>query len=92
VPAVFDNPLDTTASPGIARFGAAPVSGQAQSAPNDSVGNVRRPPALADAGSGGSPAIKAAGPIRHGWWAAAILFLLSALAALLTIRRFAGAT
>jgi serine protease len=92
VPAVFDNPLDTTASPGIARFGAAPVSGQAQSAPNDSVGNVRRPPALADAGSGGSPAIKAAGPIRHGWWAAAILFLLSALAALLTIRRFASAT
>jgi serine protease len=92
VPAVLDNPLDTSPSPGIARFGAAPVSGQAQSAPNDTVGSVQRPPALADAGAGGSPTIKAAGPIRHGWWAAAILFLLSALAALLTVRRFSSAT
>jgi type VII secretion-associated serine protease mycosin len=92
VPAVIDNPLDTSPPPGIARFGAAPVSGQAQSAPDDAVGNVRRPPALADAGSGSAPTIRAAGPIRHGWWAAAILFLLSALAALLTIRRFSSAT
>jgi type VII secretion-associated serine protease mycosin len=92
VPAVVDNPLDTSPSPGTARFGAAPVSGQAQSAPNDPVGSLQRPPALADAGAGGSPAIRAAGPIRHGWWAPAILFLLSAVAALLTVRRFSSAT
>ncbi len=92
VPAVFDNPLDTSPSPGIARFGAAPVSGQAQSAPDDAVNGLKRPAALSNAGGGGAPAIKAATPIRHGWWAAAILFLLSAIAALLTIRRFAGTT
>jgi type VII secretion-associated serine protease mycosin len=91
VPAVFDNPLDTSPAPGIARFGAAPVSGQAQSAPDDAVGNVKRPPALADAGGGGAPAIKAADPIRHGRWVAAILLLLSAVAALLTVRRFSNA-
>jgi subtilisin family serine protease len=92
VPAVFDNPLDTSPSPGIAGFGAAPVSGQAQSAPDDAVGGVQRPPSLANAGGGSSPEVKAAVPIRHGWWAAALLFLLSAAAALLTIRRFSSAT
>ncbi|WP_082772634.1 type VII secretion-associated serine protease mycosin, partial [Actinoplanes sp. TFC3] len=34
VPAVQRNPLDTTASPGVARLGSAPASGQAQSAPD----------------------------------------------------------
>jgi type VII secretion-associated serine protease mycosin len=92
VPAVFDNPLDTSPSPGIARFGAAPVSGQAQSAPDDAADGVQRPPSLADAGGGGSPEIRAAVPIRHGWWAAALLLLLSAAAALLTVRRFSSAT
>jgi serine protease len=109
VPAVVDNPLDTSPSPGVARFGAAPVSGQAQSAPdgavgsngrlgstgaggpNGEVGSGQQPRTLANAGGGGSPAIRAA-PIRHGWWAAAFLLLLSAVAALLTIRRFASAT
>jgi serine protease len=91
IPAVFDNPLDTSPSPGIARFGAAPVSGQAQSAPNNAVNGPKRPTALA-AGEGGAPTVRAPIPIRHGWWAAAILFLLSAVAALLTIRRFAGTT
>jgi serine protease len=92
VPAVFDNPLDTSPSPGIARFGAAPVAGQAQSAPNDAAGTVQRPPAFASAGGGSAPALKPAAPLRHGWWAAAILLLLSAIAALLTIRRFSSAT
>jgi len=92
VPAVLDNPLDTSPPPGIARFGDAPVSGQAQSAPDDAAGHVRRPSALANAGHGGSPALRPASPIRHGWWAAAILLLLSTVAALLTIRRFASAT
>jgi serine protease len=92
VPAVFDNPLDTSPSPGIARFGAAPVAGQAQSAPDNAVAGLKRPAALANAGGGGSPTVKAASPVRHGWWAAAILFLLSATAALLTIRRFASTT
>jgi serine protease len=92
VPAVLDNPLDTTPSPGIARFGAAPVPGQAQSAPNNASAGLKRTATLANAGSGGSPTVKAATPIRHGWWAAATLFLLSAIVALLTIRRFAGTT
>lgn len=91
VPAVYDNPLDTSPSPGIARFGAAPVSGQAQSAPDDATDSVQRPRTVTNA-AGATPALKPAGPIRHGWWAAAALLLLSTLAALLTIRRFSSAT
>ena len=92
IPAVVDNPLDTSPAPGIARFGAAPASGQAQSAPNDSTDGGR--PQLVDsaAGGGAAPALPAPAQSRHGWWIAAILFLLSSIAALLTIRRFAGAT
>ena len=90
VPAVVDNPLDTSPSPGIARFGTAPVSGQAQSAPDDAVTGVQ--PHLVNAGGGAAPAMTAPAVARHGWWFAAGLFLLSALTALLTIRRFAGAT
>jgi serine protease len=89
VPPVFDNPLDTSPPPGIARFGAAPVAGQAQSAPDDA---TARPPAPAFAQAGTAPAIGPAGTRRHGWWAAALLFLLSAVAAGVTIRRFATAT
>ena len=92
IPAVFDNPLDNSPSPGIARFGAAPVAGQAQSAPDNAASGLKRPPALANAGGGGSPTVKAVTPVRHGWWAAAVLLLLSAIAALLTIRRFASTT
>ncbi|MET0422333.1 MAG: type VII secretion-associated serine protease mycosin [Actinoplanes sp.] len=90
VPAVFGNPLDTSPSPGVARFGSAPISGQAQSAP-DNATDVAPQAQGTEAGGGGTP-IAIPAPQRHGWWAAAILFLLSAVAALLTVRRFAGTT
>jgi subtilisin family serine protease len=92
VPAVFDNPLDTTPSPGIARFGSAPVPGQAQSAPDDADNSLVPPVIGANAGGGAAPSIAAPAHAGHGWWAAAVLFLLSAIAALLTVRRFAGTT
>jgi type VII secretion-associated serine protease mycosin len=89
VPTVFDNPLDTSPSPGIAGFGSAPVSGQAQSAPN-AVPNGLVPQADgAEPGSGAAPPTPT--PLHRGWWSAALL-LLSAIAALLTVRRFAGTT
>jgi serine protease len=92
VPAVFDNPLDTTPSPGIARFGSAPVPGQAQSAPDNDGNTLVAPVIGSNAGGGAAPTLAAPAPDRHGWWAAALLFLISAIAALLTIRRFAGTT
>jgi hypothetical protein len=93
VPAVFDNPLDTSPSPGIARFGSAPVSGQAQSAPDDAAKGAAPRAAGADAGQAAAPALNSpAAPHRHGWWIAVALFLVSALAALLTVRRFAHTT
>ncbi|MFC3737485.1 type VII secretion-associated serine protease mycosin [Paractinoplanes deccanensis] len=91
IPATLDNPLDTNPSPGIARFGSAPVPGQAQSAPD---GLTPLTPRTEDAESGGGAAPVMATPVssRRNWWAAAALFLVSAVAALLTIRRFAGTT
>jgi serine protease len=91
VPAVFDNPLDTTPSPGVAGFGSAPVPGQAQSAPNATKKGLVPRADGAQPGAGASPALPAAPPAHRGWWAAALL-LVSALAALLTVRRFAGTT
>jgi type VII secretion-associated serine protease mycosin len=94
VPAVLDNPLDTSPSPGIARFGSAPVPGQTEPAPTATATDL--PPRAQDAAeSGGGAAPDSMGttdPARRGWWAAGLLFLISALAALLTVRRFAGAT
>ncbi|MEU7903311.1 type VII secretion-associated serine protease mycosin [Actinoplanes sp. NPDC049118] len=89
IPTVLRNPLDTTASPGIARFGNAPVSGQAQSAPDTAAAADTQAPG-ANAGSAaraGDMNVTAAG---RGWWAAGVLFLVSVLAALLTFRRFAS--
>ncbi|MBB4759456.1 type VII secretion-associated serine protease mycosin [Amorphoplanes digitatis] len=89
IPTVLRNPLDTTASPGIARFGNAPVSGQAQSAPDTAAAVGTKAPG-ADAGSAaraGDMNVTAAG---RGWWAAGVLFLVSVVAALLTFRRFAS--
>ncbi|GIM65531.1 hypothetical protein Aau02nite_17820 [Amorphoplanes auranticolor] len=86
VPAVVRNPLDTTASPGIAGFGNAPASGQAQSAPNNAVVGARVPGVhgtAARAGDAESPTSS------RGWGAAGLLFLLSVVAAILTFRRFA---
>jgi serine protease len=93
VPAIFDNPLDTAPSPGIARFGSAPVPGQAQSAPDTTASGAAPQAENVESGGGAAPVMAAASPPEHhNWWAAAILFLISAIAALLTIRRFAGTT
>jgi type VII secretion-associated serine protease mycosin len=90
VPAVVDNPLDTTPDPGIARFGNAPAAGQALSAP-ESVRAGRRAAQVPGANAG--QVVRAADqPVRnpaHGWWVATGLLLLSMLVGLLTIRRFA---
>jgi type VII secretion-associated serine protease mycosin len=88
VPAVFENPLDTAPSPGIARFGSAPAPGQAQSAPNDT---TTQPTRIA-AGQAASPAAVSANPPHRAWWLAAGLLVVSAMAALLTVRRFAYTT
>jgi type VII secretion-associated serine protease mycosin len=92
VPAVFDNPLDTSPSPGVARFGSAPVSGQAQSAPDDSTAGAPPRADGTEGGRGASPAAAAPLPEHRSWWVAAILFLLSAVAAMLTVRRFSHTT
>jgi serine protease len=94
VPAVVDNPLDTAPSPGIARFGSAPVPGEAQSAPDTAASGAAPRAEDAESGGGAAPAAMTATPppTQRSWWAAAILFLISAVAALLTIRRFAGTT
>ena len=89
VPKVLRNPLDTTASPGIAGFGNAPVSGQAQSAPNNAVVGARVPGAHGTAARAGNAQPPTS---SHGWWAAGLLFLLSVVATALTIRRFARLT
>ncbi|MEV6600488.1 type VII secretion-associated serine protease mycosin [Actinoplanes sp. NPDC051346] len=90
IPAVIRNPLDTTASPGIARFGSAPVSGQAQSAPDDAT--TTTPGARASGANAGSAIVTEPDPAEEsrGWWAAATLFLASLAAAAWTVRRFAG--
>jgi type VII secretion-associated serine protease mycosin len=90
VPSVVSNPLDTSPPPGVARFGSAPVSGQALSAPdNGAPGRVgaRAPGANAGAAVTGGNALEHDG--GSGWWAAAGLFLLSAGAGLVVVRRFA---
>ena len=91
VPEVYDNPLDTSPSPGIARFGSAPSSGQAQSAPDDVTKGLSQR-AAGDAARAATPASNSPAPEHQAWWVAAILLLLSAAAALLTIRRFAHTT
>jgi serine protease len=93
VPAVVDNPLDTTPDPGKAGFGSAPSSGQALSAPDGAATgavNPRVPGANAGSVIGASAGHPAS--TLHGWWVAAGLLLLSIVAALLTLRRFAHLT
>ncbi len=91
LPTINTNPLDTSPALGVAKFGSAPASGQAQSAPDVSSSTQVVPPA---AGGGAAPSL--AGPanaarasVHRDWWAAAILFLVAAIATLLTVRRFA---
>jgi serine protease len=89
VPFVTDNPLDTTPPPGVARFGSAPASGEAQSAPqwSTSPSAAVQSPAT---NSGGWDGVAQPVPEDHrGRWIAIVLFLISAVAAGFTIRRFA---
>jgi serine protease len=94
VPFVTGNPLDNTPPPGVARFGSAPVSGQAQSAPQESTTPAGVVPAVPGGNVGGWAA--PAKPEPTGTpvvrWIAIALFLLSAIAAAITIRRFAATT
>jgi hypothetical protein len=83
---VLRNPLDTTASPGIAGFGNAPASGQAQSAPNNAVVGARVPGAHGTAARAGD-AQPPTSP--RGWGVAGLLFMVSVVAAIVTFRRFA---
>jgi serine protease len=89
VPAVVENPLDTTPDPGISRFGNAPASGQALSAPL-TAHNGAKGAQVPGANAGQVvPANGTTPPDARNWWIAAGLLLISVLAALLTIRRFA---
>ncbi|GAA2644022.1 type VII secretion-associated serine protease mycosin [Paractinoplanes durhamensis] len=92
VPAIFENPLDTSPSPGVARFGSAPASGQAQSAPDGATTGGPTAPNAAAAGQAASPATVTPPSPQRAWWLAGLLFLISALAATLTVRRFAHTT
>lgn len=94
VPFVTGNPLDNTPSPGIARFGSAPASGQAQSAPQQSVEPSGVAPAVPGGNVGGwaAPAKPEPADSPTARWIAIALFLLSAIAAAITIRRFAATT
>ena len=89
VPGVLRNPLDTTASPGIAGFGNAPASGQAQSAPDTAGKGVAGAPLPGAHGAAARAWDTEASTAAHGWWAAGLMFLLSVVAAYLTLRRFA---
>lgn len=93
IPTVIRNPLDTTASPGIARFGSAPASGQAQSAPDNATKNTTDAQVPgSNAGTAIASGDAGAAEESRGWWAAGLLFLVSAAAAAVTIRRFASVT
>ncbi|GAA0815500.1 hypothetical protein Sya03_16200 [Spirilliplanes yamanashiensis] len=85
VATVRQNPLDTTPSPGVARFGAAPGTGTDTAAGRPAGGNapgsgtawrpVATRAAAEDESEGGM------------WWGAATLFVVSAAAAAFTVRR-----
>ncbi|MDI6104986.1 type VII secretion-associated serine protease mycosin [Actinoplanes sp. NEAU-A12] len=87
-----DNPLDNTPSPGVAKFGSAPSPGQAQSAPEESTkpdGDASPVPG-GNTGAWATPVDPAPTGVPTARWIAILLFLLSAAAAAITIRRFAA--
>jgi serine protease len=93
VTAVLDNPLDNTPPQGVARFGSAPASGQAQSAP-DATAQPGATTGISGSNAGGwaAPSATATTGSSHARLIAVLLFLLSAVAAAITIRRFARTT
>nr|WP_229830455.1 type VII secretion-associated serine protease mycosin [Actinoplanes ianthinogenes] len=90
VPAVTTNPLDTTPPPGVARFGSAPASGEAQSAPSDAAQRPDTADPGTNAGGWAAPATAEPPGPHRGRWIAIALFALSLLAGAFTIRRFAN--
>ncbi|MEV0901204.1 type VII secretion-associated serine protease mycosin [Actinoplanes sp. NPDC049802] len=91
VPQVIGNPLDTTPPPGVARFGSAPAPGQAQSAPETSTEpNAAAQPPGQNIGGWAAPTESTPTGVPVARWIAILLFLLSAVAAAITIRRFAA--
>jgi serine protease len=91
VPEAATNPLDNTPPAGVARFGSAPASGEAQSAPSSQAGRQTEAAAPGtNAGGWAAPATASAGGSHLGRLIAIVLFAISALAALFTIRRFAS--
>jgi serine protease len=90
LPAVLRNPLDTAPPPGVSRFGNAPLAGQALTAPDSGGGG---PVSARASGANAGWAVAEdpdTGSTSGGWWAAAGFFLVSALAAVLTVRRYSG--
>jgi len=93
VPAVVDNPLDTTPDPGVSGFGSAPSAGQALAAPdNTATGAASARVPGANAGSVIAASADRPGSTTNGRWLAGGLLLLSIVAAVLTLRRFAHLT
>ncbi|WP_221324695.1 type VII secretion-associated serine protease mycosin [Actinoplanes sp. L3-i22] len=91
VPEAATNPLDNTPPAGVARFGSAPASGEAQSAPSSEAGRQTEAAAPGtNAGGWAAPATAEPGGSHRGRFVAIALFVISALAALVTIRRFAS--
>ena len=87
VPTVARNPLDTTPSPGVARFGAAPGSLEHAAAGSPAGGGG---PGSGTVWTAAPPARAAAPPESPGggiWWGAAALLALSAAAAAFTAHR-----
>ena len=88
---VPSNPLDNTPPQGVARFGSAPAPGQAQSAPDASA----RPGLVAQVPASNTSSWTASARPADGHrvqWIAMLLFLISAVVAGMTVRRFSGTT
>ena len=77
VPAVVNNPLDTSPPPGVSRFGNAPAAGQALSAPDgDAGGPVSARASGATAGWAIEPPAEPASGASGTWWSAGAFFLI----------------
>ncbi|WP_373873269.1 type VII secretion-associated serine protease mycosin [Actinoplanes derwentensis] len=95
VPYSAANPLDNTPPAGVARFGSAPASGQA-AAPDETVKPENDTEKVPGGNVGGwaapdkQPTTESGVPVAR--WIAILLLALSAIAAAVTIRRFAATT
>jgi hypothetical protein len=77
----------------VSRFGNAPAAGQALSAPDRGAsGPVSARASGANAGWAIEPPAEPANEASGTWWSAGAFFLISTLAALLTVRRYSTLT